>query len=96
MIFIFLYVGTIGLIWYVVWIIVVADTPERDSRISSEELRYITEILNTSDKKKPVKLPWRAVLTSLPVWAITVSHFSENWGFYTQLTQLPTFMKRKS
>jgi hypothetical protein len=22
-----------------------------------------------------------------------VAHFSENWGFYTLLTQLPTFMK---
>ena len=27
------------------------------------------------------------------MWAIVVAHFSENWGFYTLLTQLPTFMK---
>lgn len=32
------------------------------------------------------------MLTSPPVWAIIVAHFSENWGFYTMLTQLPTFM----
>lgn len=29
---------------------------------------------------------------SPPVWAIVAAHFSENWGFYTMLTQLPTFM----
>ncbi|KPJ21293.1 Vesicular glutamate transporter 1 [Papilio machaon] len=33
------------------------------------------------------------MLTSPPVWAIVVAHFSENWGFYTLLTFLPTFMK---
>jgi hypothetical protein len=37
--------------------------------------------------------PWRKFLMSLPVWAIVMAHFSENWGFYTLLTQLPTFMK---
>lgn len=29
----------------------------------------------------------------MPVWAIVSAHFCENWGFYTLLTQLPTFMK---
>jgi hypothetical protein len=37
--------------------------------------------------------PWSKFLMSIPVWSIVVAHFSENWGFYTLLTQLPTFMK---
>jgi ACS family sodium-dependent inorganic phosphate cotransporter len=37
--------------------------------------------------------PWGKFLTSPPVWSIVMAHFSENWGFYTLLTQLPTFMK---
>ncbi|PFX25882.1 Vesicular glutamate transporter 2 [Stylophora pistillata] len=40
-----------------------------------------------------VKVPWKAIFTSLPVWAIVVAHFSENWGFYTLLTELPSFLK---
>ncbi|UYV71568.1 hypothetical protein LAZ67_8003711 [Cordylochernes scorpioides] len=32
------------------------------------------------------------MLTSLPVLAIIVAHFTENWGFYTMLTELPTFL----
>jgi ACS family sodium-dependent inorganic phosphate cotransporter len=40
-----------------------------------------------------VKHPWGQFLKSPAVWAIIVAHFSENWGFYTLLTQLPTFMK---
>lgn len=37
-------------------------------------------------------VPWRSIFTSLPVWAIVAAHFSENWGFYTLLTELPTYM----
>ena len=37
--------------------------------------------------------PWKAIMTSKPVWAIIVAHFAENWGFYTLLTGMPTFMK---
>ena len=40
-----------------------------------------------------VKMPWKAAFTSLPVWAIIIAHFTENWGFYTLLTELPTFLK---
>lgn len=38
-------------------------------------------------------LPWKAVLTSPPVLALTVTHFGNNWGFYTLLTELPTYLK---
>jgi ACS family sodium-dependent inorganic phosphate cotransporter len=40
-----------------------------------------------------VKHPWGQFIKSPAVWAIIVAHFSENWGFYTLLTQLPTFMR---
>lgn len=40
-----------------------------------------------------IKHPWKSFFTSMPVWAIVAAHFCENWGFYTLLTQLPTFMK---
>lgn len=39
--------------------------------------------------------PWKDIFTSMPVWAITCAHFCENWGFYTLLTQLPSYMNGK-
>lgn len=71
----------------------VSDTPAEDQRISFEELKYIQESLEGIEGKQ--RIPWKSIFKSLPVWAITVSHFSENWGFYTLLTQLPKFMKSK-
>lgn len=87
-----MYVGTIGCIWYVFWALIVCEGPEKDKHISKDELRYIQSTLGTT-KKSDVKHPWKAIFTSKPVYAISASHFAENWGFYTLLTQLPTFLK---
>lgn len=90
----FAFSGTIGCIWFILWLIIVREGPEKDRFISSDELRYIQETLQTTGKEKLV-YPWRAIFTSKAVYAIAASHFSENWGFYTLLTQLPTFLKGK-
>lgn len=36
--------------------------------------------------------PWKCIFTSMPVWAINCAHFCNNWGSYTLLTQLPSYM----
>jgi len=36
-------------------------------------------------------MPWRAIFTSGPVWAIIVANFCVDWGLYTYLTNIPTF-----
>nr|XP_003706045.2 PREDICTED: vesicular glutamate transporter 2 isoform X1 [Megachile rotundata] len=83
--------GAAGLIWFFFWWIIVKDKPEEDPYISEAELEYIKTSLGDSNKNK-ITYPWKSILTSPPVWAIVAAHFSENWGFYTMLTQLPTFM----
>lgn len=84
--------GVAGLVWFFVWWIVVSDKPEDDPHISEAELEYIKGSLGELKSKEKISHPWKAMLTSPPVWAIVAAHFSENWGFYTMLTQLPTFM----
>ena len=37
--------------------------------------------------------PWLSIFTSWPVWAIVIAHTFNNWGFYTLLTSLPTYLK---
>ncbi|XP_063991566.1 sialin [Diachasmimorpha longicaudata] len=83
--------GVMGLVWFVFWWALVTDKPEDDPRITRGELEYIKRSLGHTDRGQ-VKHPWGEILKSPPVWAIVSAHFSENWGFYTMLTQLPTFM----
>ncbi|XP_015837364.1 vesicular glutamate transporter 3 [Tribolium castaneum] len=90
---IFYFFGSLGLIWFVIWWVVVAESPAEDSRISKEELEYIEQSLGNVDAKRNIVYPWKSIFTSAPVWAIVVAHFTDNWGFYTLLTQLPKFMK---
>jgi len=41
-----------------------------------------------------VKTPWFDILLSPAVWAIIIAHFCNNWGFYTLLTCMPTYLKQ--
>ena len=40
-----------------------------------------------------VHVPYGEFFKSLPVWAVTVAHFSFNWGYYTLLAWLPSYFE---
>ncbi|XP_065568924.1 sialin-like [Artemia franciscana] len=82
--------GVVGVIWCSIWLYTVKESPALDKNISSEERNYIESSIGVLEEKGST--PWRSILMSFPVWAIIAAHFSENWGFYTLLTQLPTFL----
>jgi len=85
--------GFLGLIWWIGWCYLVYDSPQVHPRISSAERRYILDSLassKTSSTTLPV--PWLKVFTSGPVWALVLVHVAQNYGFYTLLTELPTYM----
>ncbi|KAK3885844.1 hypothetical protein Pcinc_009971 [Petrolisthes cinctipes] len=86
--------GVLGILWFVAWMLLVHNTPESHPRISQEEKDYIHTTLNYQPgQPKALPIPWRHILTSMPFWAIFVVHIGQNWGFYTLLTELPTYMK---
>ena len=89
---IFYVFGSIGIVWFVAWTIIVKKSPQEDPFISEEEKSYIVKQLGDRKQDEILYPPWREIFTSTAVWAIVASHFSENWGFYTLLTQLPTFL----
>ncbi|CAH1248088.1 SLC17A5 [Branchiostoma lanceolatum] len=86
--------GALGCVWFVLWMLMVHNTPEEHPRISYVEREYIQgELRREGTTGKNSSIPWLTFATSAPVWAIVLSHFSNNWGFYTLLTDLPTYMK---
>ncbi|KAF9818524.1 hypothetical protein SFRURICE_012548, partial [Spodoptera frugiperda] len=36
--------------------------------------------------------PWKKILTCCPFYALLTSHCGHNWGFWTLITELPTYM----
>ncbi|XP_059615198.1 vesicular glutamate transporter 1-like [Phlebotomus argentipes] len=89
---IFYVFGTIGCIWYVLWIFLVKSNPEVDPFITEAEKRYILSSIGDRSKGRTIKHPWKDIFTSSAVWAVVAANFTAMWGFYTLLTQLPMFL----
>lgn len=85
--------GAAGIVWTIVWFFFGGNSPVEHGSISAEERDFIENSLGNQDHSKKIVTPWRAILTSAPMIALTVAHCSHNWGFWTLLTEMPTFMK---
>ncbi|CAN7999053.1 unnamed protein product, partial [Ixodes hexagonus] len=85
--------GLIGIVWFVFWALLVSNNPQEHPRISDEERIYIETNQGEEQAREKLPIPWRAVLSSLPFWALMLTHFGQNWGFYTLLTELPSYLK---
>jgi len=86
--------GTLGVVWWVMWWYLVYDSPSAHPTIHPAERRYIMDSLGTARSTASPPVPWLAILTSGPVWALVITHVAQNFGFYTLLTELPTYMAR--
>ncbi|XP_015784694.2 vesicular glutamate transporter 1-like [Tetranychus urticae] len=82
--------GGFNLIFAVVWYIIVYDTPEEHPYLSAEELEEI--LANRSLKSgNTIEVPWRKMLTSLPVIANLTPTFTYGWVVATFSSQIPSF-----
>lgn len=90
---IFYVFGSVAILWFLLWCYIVYESPAQHPSITNQELEYIQGTIGYTDEQTlELQPPWCSILRSLPVWAIIAAHFSENWGFYTWLTELPSFM----
>lgn len=84
--------GGLGVVWCLAWFWLGADSPFTHPRIDSRELDFIRSQANAS-ASKVLSTPWRAALSSAPVWGLTAAHCGQMVGYWTLLTQLPNYMK---
>ncbi|KAK8587999.1 hypothetical protein V6N12_022460 [Hibiscus sabdariffa] len=81
--------GSLGSIWFSLWMKKAYSSPDEDPELSKEEKKLI---MGGSISKEPVKvIPWRLILSKAPVWALIISHFCHNWGTFILLTWMPTY-----
>ncbi|KAG8229382.1 hypothetical protein J437_LFUL000903 [Ladona fulva] len=89
--------GAIGLLWTIVWLLFASSSPEDHRWISEKEKNYILNSLgkqrqHVGDGTKHLATPWKEIWTSLPFWAVILAHCGQNWGFWTLLTEMPTYL----
>jgi ACS family glucarate transporter-like MFS transporter len=96
--FSFLVCSVIGFVAAAVWFVVARDRPQQHPGVSPEELAAIESGLTlpsaredrslkeTSARPAPALVPWRRVLRSKEVWAVTLSYFCYGyvaWIFFS-------------
>ncbi|KAK3883936.1 hypothetical protein Pcinc_011758 [Petrolisthes cinctipes] len=89
-----------SVLWCVAWFTLVYDFPSQHPRISEAEVAYITTTvqergthLAQTEGSVQKSVPWRSIFTSVPVWAVCVHSWGNNWGITFFFVQLPTYMR---
>lgn len=91
---IFYLLGAFGMVWFIAWMLLTADSPSEHRHISEAERCYIEASLGASTyPEEKVPIPWSSFARSGAVWAIVVAHTGSNWGTYTLLTNIPSYMR---
>ncbi|XP_014285184.1 putative inorganic phosphate cotransporter [Halyomorpha halys] len=69
-------------------------SPSEHKGISKEELEFMNKSLgeNRSEKMRKLAVPWKKILTSVPMIMLTVTHWCNSWGFWTLSSLTPTYM----
>ncbi|XP_066916551.1 sialin-like [Clytia hemisphaerica] len=81
--------GLFGIVWYILWFLVVHSTPATHPTISKKERQYIE---NHTVPRKSTNIPWCTMLSSKAVWAVIIGNITNDWGLYTILICLPIFL----
>ena len=84
--------GMVGCVWSAAWFFLCYDSPAVHPRISSTEREYWRLMLGTTNLVVRPPTPWRKIFSSIPVWALAVAFFAQNWGYYTLASCIPLFM----
>ncbi|KAG8039041.1 hypothetical protein G9C98_003348 [Cotesia typhae] len=84
--------GSIGVLWFFVWVLVCYNNPSEHPFISEGERKFLHERMSAHTHKKPPAVPWRHVFSSAPVWALITAQIGHDWGFFTMVTDLPKYM----
>jgi len=87
--------GISGVIWYMLWLYYVYDTPDKHPRIHYKEREFILRSLGSSVQNNGEKpdIPWKSILFSKPVWINSIGHFGALYGILTLFQQGPTYFK---
>ncbi|KAJ8721778.1 hypothetical protein PYW08_004180 [Mythimna loreyi] len=84
-------IGLICLGVFAILTIFGAESPSDHKTISEEEKTYIMGRIDYG-KTKRLKIPWKAMLCSKPVWAVLATHVGSGSSFVFFFTQVPSYI----
>lgn len=88
-------IGACGCALGLFWFILFYDDPKDHPCISVDEKEFITSSLVAQVSSSGQSLPIKAMLKSLPLWAISLGCFAFSWTNYVMFLYSPTFISSK-
>lgn len=91
----FIIMGVLGFLWLLFWL-VFYERPEKQKRLSAEELAYINsgeEEAATATPEKTERVSWFRLLTYRQTWAFTFGKFMTDGVWWFFLFWLPAYLK---
>lgn len=91
--------GAASGLWAIIWLFFGSNSPADYKYISAEERDFIQSSLGHIEEdpehniKRNLKTPWKDIFMSTAFYSLAVVHAAHNWGFWTLLTEMPTYMK---
>lgn len=89
----FVVTGVFGVAWLIAWLAIFRDKPADHTKVSAEELAYITQ--DPADPEVKVKNLWGKLLVTKETWAFALGKFFIDpiWWFY--LFWLPSWLGKE-
>ncbi|CAD7014722.1 putative inorganic phosphate cotransporter [Ceratitis capitata] len=84
--------GAIALAWSILFLVFGADAPHNSKMISKQEREYIEKLTGSGLESASMTVPWKSFFTSAPFYGLIAAQTGFTWGFYTLLTEIPTYM----
>jgi len=89
----FIILGTLGVLWSVIFFFIYRDNPSDDRSVNTLELDKIgtrTAVRTVGGKSA---VPWRSILANRDVWTLTATYFAYGYTLWIYLTWLPTYLQ---
>jgi len=86
--------GAIGLAWCVGFALWFRNTPAEKDTVNDAERTLIAQG-RTDEGHAHANVPWGKLLTSTNLWALCLMYFCAAYGWYFNITYLPTFLEQE-
>lgn len=92
----FLFIGFLGILWVIPWLLVNKSTPDKHPWITKAEQEHILDTENKKTATTEVKVhTWKKLLNFRNTWGIISSRFFIDPIWWMFVTWLPTFLKEQ-
>jgi sugar phosphate permease len=82
----------LGLLWAISFFLFFRNRPDEIAAVNEGERQLI--LSGRSGSTKQVKVPWRRILRSKDIWALTFTYFTYGYTLWIYLTWLPTYLSK--